>query len=45
MRTNVTVSDLEHLLILSSEERNRAEDKFKEFEVEVGQLHVGAHLR
>lgn len=43
-RTKVTVSDLEHLLILCSEERNRAKHEFEEFEVEVGQLHVGTHL-
>lgn len=36
---------LQHLLVLRSKERNRTKDQLEEFEIQVGQLHVGTHFR
>lgn len=36
---------LQHLFVLSCKQRHGAKDQLKKFQVKVGELHVGAHLR
>lgn len=36
---------LQHLLVFSCKEGDRAEDQLEQLEVQVGELHVGAHFR